>query len=153
LSYADKFWDIATGKSNSSINSVSAEKTVVTPNGALLFNTDNIKVRERIIEAFRYGVNHENPNYIKIIAPFREQVDEFNNLIHQALFPNNPNELCKGELIIFDSPYTIPNTRISIDNAEEGVILDVSSVLKSEEPNGDSLNYITYSIKLSDGTV
>ena len=152
LSYADKFWDIATGKSNSSVNNVGAEKTIVTPNGALLFNTDNLKVRKRLIEAFREAVKNENPNYIKIIAPFNEQVNEFNNLIHQALFPNQPN-LCKGELIIFDSPYTNSLTRTSIDNAEEGVILDVSPIQESTEFNGERFNYITYAIKLSDGTV
>ena len=150
LSYADKFYEISIGKSTADLSTITRDQKVTSINdgGGIIFNKYSTQgMLPKIVEIFRRAADTQNPTITKIVTSTNAKVDRFNNAVHNQLFPNNPNEIVKGDMIIFNAPYSISRNE-SIDNSEEGVVLENLGVYEQ-----DGVKYITYSIKVTDGRV
>lgn len=142
LGYADRFYNVSVNKSNYSVASLLAGNTVITDNGALILDNFNPDTLPRLAELFKKAKQESNPNYVKIIAGTNKMVDVYNNYIHNVLFPEAKNEMSVGDMIIFNAPYS------DIDNAEEGIIVNISP----EKTTKEGIVYKTYDIQIGDNT-
>lgn len=148
LSYADKFWNISTRKTDNSIYSISGE-TSITKLGALIFETKPF-VLSSIMDGFKKAVKEGNPTHVKIVTATNGSVDSWNDDIRRVLFPESPNLICEGDLIIFNEPYKISLNSFDspiIENSAEGQVTEVS-----DEYEDDGVKYREISIDLSDGS-
>ena len=146
LGYADKFYAVSVGKSNSLLLSkpkTDIAKSVTNDSGALIFAGNIGNVFTRIVDAFKKAVREKNPNYIKIVSSTNQNVDTLNQKIHKAIFPDSKLDIDAGDLIIFNSPYV----KLEIENATEGVVESVGSV----KTDRYGIQYQEYNVTLSDG--
>lgn len=164
LPFADRYWDISVGKSQADVSDqVKNISSSITKKGALLFQNHS-DFLEKAFPAFEEAVNTQNPNHIQIITGTNQSVRDYNNDIHEALFPDcDEGEFGNGEIIVFDSPnilYPDPNGKDKkhhpIDNSQRAVVLNnegVEHIGVSKITLGEIEGHISvtkYKIKIND---
>lgn len=130
LEYADGYWEYSHDMRDNYPVDVN-EKSVVTDEGALIIQNQDVDLVEQLIPLFEQAKREKNPNLVKIVAyttndDNRESaVSRYNRLIRKALYPDAPEgSFEEGDLIIFNDTYG--RDEKNIPNSTEGSIVEVT---------------------------
>lgn len=90
----------------------------------MLFSNNEGEILNSVIKAVRNAVEKGLTNHIKIVTYHVNEKSELNNRIHEALFGKN-SDYSKGDMLILNAPYDIPDTKATIENSAEIQIKDI----------------------------
>lgn len=119
LPYADYFWENSQ-KENPELNPTQhiVRNNQITDNGSLLFSNSEAEVLNSVIKAVRNAVEKGLTNHVKIVTYHVNEKTELNQKIHEALFGND-SDYSKGDMLILNSPYDLPDVNATMENSSE----------------------------------
>ena len=149
LKYSDYFYDISVGKSKNSPNDVVKDYTKITDKGAIITTSNSPNIEKSIIEIFKDAKDNSNTHNIRIVAATNRVVDNWNEKIHDALFPGNKDKYAVGDIITMQAPWQGGDFRDPgdiVDNSEDLIITDIDTEIR-EIPSPVSDNPERFRIK------
>lgn len=119
LPYADYFWENSQ-KENPELNPTQhiVRNNQITDKGSLLFSNSEGEVLNSVIKAVKNAVEKGLTNHVKIVTYHVNEKTELNQKIHEALFGKD-SDYSKGDMLILNSPYDLPETKGVIENSAE----------------------------------
>lgn len=119
LPYADYFWENSQ-KENPELNPTQhiVRNNQITDNGSLLFSNSEAEVLNSVIKAVRNAVEKGLTNHVKIVTYHVNEKAELNQKIHEALFGKD-SDYSKGDMLILNSPYDLPDVNATMENSSE----------------------------------
>lgn len=119
LPYADYFWENSQ-KENPELNPTQhiVRNNQITDNGSLLFSNSEAEVLNSVIKAVKNAVEKGLTNHVKIVTYHVNEKTELNQKIHEALFGKD-SDYSKGDMLILNSPYDLPDVNATIENSSE----------------------------------
>ena len=119
LPYADYFWENSQ-KENPELNPTQhiVRNNQITDNGSLLFSNSESEVLNSVIKAVKNAVEKGLTNHVKIVTYHVNEKTELNQKIHEALFGND-SDYSKGDMLILNSPYDLPDVNATMENSSE----------------------------------
>lgn len=119
LPYADYFWENSQ-KENPELNPTQhiVRNNQITDNGSLLFSNSEAEVLNSVIKAVKNAVEKGLTNHIKIVTYHVNEKTELNQKIHEALFGKD-SDYSKGDMLILNSPYDLPDVNATMENSSE----------------------------------
>lgn len=125
LPYADYFWENSQ-KENPELNPTQhiIRNNQITDKGSLLFSNSEAEVLNSVIKAVKNAVEKGLTNHVKIVTYHVNEKTELNQKIHEALFGKD-SDYSKGDMLILNAPYDLPETKGVIENSAEIQIKDI----------------------------
>lgn len=125
LPYADYFWENSQ-KENPELNPTQhiVRNNQITDKGSLLFSNSEAEVLSSVIKAVKNAVEKGLTNHVKIVTYHVNEKTELNQKIHEALFGKG-SDYSKGDMLILNAPYDLPETKGVIENSAEIQIKDI----------------------------
>lgn len=125
LPYADYFWENSQ-KENPELNPTQhiVRNNQITDKGSLLFSNSEAEVLNSVIKAVKNAVEKGLTNHVKIVTYHVNEKTELNQKIHEALFGKD-SDYSKGDMLILNAPYDLPETKGVIENSAEIQIKDI----------------------------
>ena len=119
LPYADYFWENSQ-KENPELNPTQhiVRNNQITDNGSLLFSNSEGEVLNSVINAVKNAVEKGLTNHVKIVTYHVNEKTELNQRIHNALFGKD-SDYSKGDMLILNSPYDLPDVNATMENSSE----------------------------------
>lgn len=119
LPYADYFWENSQ-KENPELNPTQhiVRNNQITDNGSLLFSNSEGEVLNSVIKAVKNAVEKGLTNHVKIVTYHVNEKTELNQKIHEALFGKD-SDYSKGDMLILNSPYDLPDVKATMENSSE----------------------------------
>lgn len=119
LPYADYFWENSQ-KENPELNPTQhiVRNNQITDKGSLLFSNSEAEVLNSVIKAVKNAVEKGLTNHVKIVTYHVNEKTELNQKIHEALFGKD-SDYSKGDMLILNSPYDIPDVNATMENSSE----------------------------------
>lgn len=119
LPYADYFWENSQ-KENPELNPTQhiVRNNQITDNGSLLFSNSEAEVLNYVIKAVKNAVEKGLTNHVKIVTYHVNEKTELNQKIHEALFGKD-SDYSKGDMLILNSPYDLPDVNATMENSSE----------------------------------
>lgn len=119
LPYADYFWENSQ-KENPELNPTQhiVRNNQITDKGSLLFSNSESEVLNSVIKAVKNAVEKGLTNHIKIVTYHVNEKTELNQKIHEALFGKD-SDYSKGDMLILNSPYDLPDVNATMENSSE----------------------------------
>lgn len=119
LPYADYFWENSQ-KENPELNPTQhiVRNNQITDKGSLLFSNSEGEVLNSVIKAVKNAVEKGLTNHVKIVTYHVNQKTELNQKIHEALFGKD-SDYSKGDMLILNSPYDLPDVNATMENSSE----------------------------------
>ena len=125
LPYADYFWENSQ-KENPELNPTQhiIRNNQITDKGSLLFSNSEGDVLNSVIKAVKNAVEKGLTNHVKIVTYHVNEKTELNQKIHEALFGKD-SDYSKGDMLILNSPYDLPDVNATMENSSEIQIKDI----------------------------
>lgn len=125
LPYADYFWENSQNE-NPELNPTQhiVRNNQITDKGSLLFSNSEAEVLSSVIKAVKNAVEKGLTNHVKIVTYHVNEKTELNQKIHEALFGKD-SDYSKGDMLIFNAQYDLPETKGVIENSAEIQIKDI----------------------------
>lgn len=119
LPYADYFWENSQ-KENPKLNPTQhiVRNNQITDKGSLLFSNSEGEVLNSVIKAVKNAVEKGLTNHVKIVTYHVNEKTELNQKIHEALFGKD-SDYSKGDMLILNSPYDLPDVNATMENSSE----------------------------------
>lgn len=119
LPYADYFWENSQ-KENPELNPTQhiVRNNQITDKGSLLFSNSEGEVLNSVIKAVKNAVEKGLTNHVKIVTYHVNEKTELNQKIHEALFGKD-SDYSKGDMLILNSPYDLPDVNVTMENSSE----------------------------------
>lgn len=119
LPYADYFWENSQ-KENPELNPTQhiVRNNQITDKGSLLFSNSEGEVLNSVIKAVKNAVEKSLTNHVKIVTYHVNEKTELNQKIHEALFGKD-SDYSKGDMLILNSPYDLPDVNATMENSSE----------------------------------
>lgn len=119
LPYADYFWENSQ-KQNPEFNPTQhiVRNNQITDKGSLLFSNSEGEVLNSVIKAVKNAVEKGLTNHVKIVTYHANEKTELNQKIHEALFGKD-SDYSKGDMLILNSPYDLPDVNATMENSSE----------------------------------
>lgn len=119
LPYADYFWENSQ-KENPELNPTQhiVRNNQITDKGSLLFSNSEGEVLDSVIKAVKNAVEKGLTNHVKIVTYHVNEKTELNQKIHEALFGKD-SDYSKGDMLILNSPYDLPDVNATMENSSE----------------------------------
>lgn len=119
LPYADYFWENSQ-KENPELNPTQhiVRNSQITDKGSLLFSNSESEVLNSVIKAVKNAVEKGLTNHVKIVTYHVNEKTELNQKIHEALFGKD-SDYSKGDMLILNSPYDLPDVNATMENSSE----------------------------------
>ena len=119
LPYADYFWENSQ-KENPELNPAQhiIRNNQITDKGSLLFSNSEGEVLNSVIKAVKNAVEKGLTNHVKIVTYHVNEKTELNQKIHEALFGKD-SDYSKGDMLILNSPYDLPDVNATMENSSE----------------------------------
>lgn len=119
LPYADYFWENSQ-KENPELNPTQhiVRNNQITDKGSLLFSNSEGEVLNSVINAVKNAVEKGLTNHVKIVTYHVNEKTELNQKIHEALFGKD-SDYSKGDMLILNSPYDLPDVNATMENSSE----------------------------------
>lgn len=119
LPYADYFWENSQ-KENPELNPAQhiVRNNQITDKGSLLFSNSEGEVLNSVIKAVKNAVEKGLTNHVKIVTYHVNEKTELNQKIHEALFGKD-SDYSKGDMLILNSPYDLPDVNATMENSSE----------------------------------
>lgn len=119
LPYADYFWENSQ-KENPEFNPTQhiVRNNQITDKGSLLFSNSEGEVLNSVIKAVKNAVEKGLTNHVKIVTYHVNEKTELNQKIHEALFGKD-SDYSKGDMLILNSPYDLPDANATMENSSE----------------------------------
>lgn len=119
LPYADYFWENSQ-KENPELNPTQhiVRNNQITDKGSLLFSNSEAEVLNSVINAVKNAVEKGLTNHVKIVTYHVNEKTELNQKIHEALFGKD-SDYSKGDMLILNSPYDLPDVNATMENSSE----------------------------------
>lgn len=119
LPYADYFWENSQ-KENPELNPTQhiVRNNQITDKGSLLFSNSEVEVLNSVIKAVKNAVEKGLTNHVKIVTYHVNEKTELNQKIHEALFGKD-SDYSKGDMLILNSPYDLPDVNATMENSSE----------------------------------
>lgn len=119
LPYADYFWENSQ-KENPELNPTQhiVRNNQITDKGSLLFSNSEGEVLNSVIKAVKNAVEKGLTNHVKIVTYHVNEKTELNYKIHEALFGKD-SDYSKGDMLILNSPYDLPDVNATMENSSE----------------------------------
>lgn len=119
LPYADYFWENSQ-KENPELNPTQhiVRNNQITDKGSLLFSNSEAEVLNSVIKAVKNAVEKGLTNHVKIVTYHVNEKTELNQRIHEALFGKD-SDYSKGDMLILNSPYDLPDVNATMENSSE----------------------------------
>lgn len=119
LPYADYFWENSQ-KENPELNPTQhiVRNNQITDKGSLLFSNSESEVLNSVIKAVKNSVEKGLTNHVKIVTYHVNEKTELNQKIHEALFGKD-SDYSKGDMLILNSPYDLPDVNATMENSSE----------------------------------
>lgn len=119
LPYADYFWENSQ-KENPELNPTQhiVRNNQITDKGSLLFSNSESEVLNSVIKAVKNAVKKGLTNHVKIVTYHVNEKTELNQKIHEALFGKD-SDYSKGDMLVLNSQYDIPDVKATIENSSE----------------------------------
>lgn len=119
LPYADYFWENSQ-KENPELNPTQhiVRNNQITDKGSLLFSNSEGEVLNSVIKAVKNAVEKGLTNHVKIVTYHVNEKTELNQKIHEALFGKD-SDYSKGDMLILNSPYDLPDVNATMENSSE----------------------------------
>lgn len=119
LPYADYFWENSQ-KENPELNPTQhiVRNNQITDNGSLLFSNSEAEVLNSVIKSVKNAVENGLTNHVKIVTYHVNEKTELNQKIHEALFGKD-SDYSKGDMLILNSPYDLPDVNATMENSSE----------------------------------
>lgn len=119
LPYADYFWENSQ-KENPELNPTQhiVRNNQITDKGSLLFSNSEAEVLNSVIKAVKNAVEKGLTNHVKIVTYHVNEKTELNQKIHEALFGKD-SDYSKGDMLILNSPYDLPDVSATMENSSE----------------------------------
>lgn len=119
LPYADYFWENSQ-KENPELNPTQhiVRNNQITDKGSLLFSNSEGEVLNSVIKAVKNAVEKGLTNHVKIVTYHVNEKTELNRKIHEALFGKD-SDYSKGDMLILNSPYDLPDVNATMENSSE----------------------------------
>lgn len=119
LPYADYFWENSQ-KENPELNPTQhiVRNNQITDKGSLLFSNSESEVLNSVIKAVKNAVEKGITNHVKIVTYHVNEKTELNQKIHEALFGKD-SDYSKGDMLILNSPYDLPDVNATMENSSE----------------------------------
>ncbi len=119
LPYADYFWENSQ-KENPELNPTQhiIRNNQITDKGSLLFSNSEAEVLNSVIKAVKNAVEKGLTNHVKIVTYHVNEKTELNHKIHEALFGKD-SDYSKGDMLILNSPYDLPDVNATMENSSE----------------------------------
>lgn len=119
LPYADYFWENSQ-KENPELNPTQhiVRNNQITDKGSLLFSNSESEVLNSVIKAVKNAVEKGLTNHVKIVTYHVNEKTELNQKIHEALFGKD-SDYSKGDMLILNSPYDLPDVNVTMENSSE----------------------------------
>lgn len=119
LPYADYFWENSQ-KENPELNPTQhiVRNNQITDKGSLLFSNSESEVLNSVIKAVKNAVEKGLTNHVKIVTYHVNEKTELNQKIHEALFGKD-SDYSKGDVLILNSPYDLPDVNATMENSSE----------------------------------
>lgn len=125
LPYADYFWENSQ-KESPELNPTQhiVRNNQITDKGSLLFSNSEGEVLNSVIKAVKNAVEKGLTNHVKIVTYHVNEKSELNKKIHEALFGKD-SDYSKGDMLILNAPYDIPDAKATMENSSEIQIKDI----------------------------
>lgn len=119
LPYADYFWENSQ-KENPELNPTQhiVRNNQITDKGSLLFSNSEADVLNSVIKAVNNAIEKGLTNHVKIVTYHVNEKTELNQKIHEALFGKD-SDYSKGDMLILNSPYDLPDVNATMENSSE----------------------------------
>lgn len=119
LPYADYFWENSQ-KENPELNPTQhiVRNNQITDKGSLLFSNSEAEVLNSVIKAVKNAIEKSLTNHVKIVTYHVNEKTELNQKIHEALFGKD-SDYSKGDMLILNSPYDLPDVNATMENSSE----------------------------------
>lgn len=119
LPYADYFWENSQ-KENPELNPTQhiVRNNQITDKGSLLFSNSEAEVLNSVIKTVKNAVEKGLTNHVKIVTYHVNEKTELNQKIHEALFGKD-SDYSKGDMLILNSPYDLPDVNATMENSSE----------------------------------
>ena len=119
LPYADYFWENSQ-KENPELNPTQhiVRNNQITDKGSLLFSNSEAEVLNSVIKAVKNAVEKGLTNHVKIVTYHVNEKTELNQKIHESLFGKD-SDYSKGDMLILNSPYDLPDVNATMENSSE----------------------------------
>lgn len=119
LPYADYFWENSQ-KESPEFNPTQhiVRNNQITDKGSLLFSNSEAEVLNSVIKAVKNAVDKGLTNHVKIVTYHVNEKAELNQKIHEALFGKD-SDYSKGDMLILNSPYDLPDVNATMENSSE----------------------------------
>ena len=119
LPYADYFWENSQ-KENPELNPTQhiVRNNQITDKGSLLFSNSEAEVLNSVIKSVKNAVEKGLTNHVKIVTYHVNEKTELNKKIHEALFGKD-SDYSKGDMLILNSPYDLPDVNATMENSSE----------------------------------
>lgn len=119
LPYADYFWENSQ-KENPELNPTQhiVRNNQITDKGSLLFSNSEGEVLNSVIKAVKNAIEKGLTNHVKIVTYHVNEKTELNQKIHEALFGKD-SDYSKGDMLILNSPYDLPDVNATMENSSE----------------------------------
>lgn len=119
LPYADYFWENSQ-KENPELNPTQhiVRNNQITDKGSLLFSNSEAEILNYVIKAVKNAVEKGLTNHVKIVTYHVNEKTELNQKIHEALFGKD-SDYSKGDMLILNSPYDLPDVNATMENSSE----------------------------------
>lgn len=119
LPYADYFWENSQ-KENPELNPTQhiVRNNQITDKGSLLFSNSEGEVLNSVIKAVKNAVEKGLTNHVKIVTYHVNEKTELNQKIHEDLFGKD-SDYSKGDMLILNSPYDLPDVNATMENSSE----------------------------------
>ena len=119
LPYADYFWENSQ-KENPELNPTQhiVRNNQITDKGSLLFSNSEAEVLNSVIKAVKNAVENGLTNHVKIVTYHVNEKTELNQKIHETLFGKD-SDYSKGDMLILNSPYDLPDVNATMENSSE----------------------------------
>ena len=119
LPYADYFWENSQ-KENPELNPTQhiVRTNQITDKGSLLFSNSEDDVLNSVIKAVKNAIEKGLTNHVKIVTYHVNEKVELNQKIHEALFGKD-SDYSKGDMLILNSPYDLPDVNATMENSSE----------------------------------
>lgn len=119
LPYADYFWENSQ-KENPELNPTQhiVRNNQITDKGSLLFSNSESEVLNSVIKAVKNAVEKGLTNHVKIVTYHVNEKTELNQKIHEVLFGKD-SDYSKGDMLILNSPYDLPDVNATMENSSE----------------------------------
>ena len=119
LPYADYFWENSQ-KENPELNPTQhiVRNNQITDKGSLLFSNSEAEILNSVIKTVKNAVEKGLTNHVKIVTYHVNEKIELNQKIHEALFGKD-SDYSKGDMLILNSPYDLPDVNATMENSSE----------------------------------